>query len=298
MTDNPNKVTEDEQIKKDDVRFKELNTKKDTDRTTEENTELGDLKTKYAGRAEKRIGQLSGEKKAAVAAKEEAEDRALKAEQELKEFKDKPADTPIVGNKSETTEIGGKKYFTDTALKAQIDANEITEAAAVDYQTKRNEEKIVVRVTGEFEKKQEIAATQKAQQDDAQAVLKAHPEFNTKHANHNPNDPTYVEWKELVANGYGLSTGGLMKALKKAKKNLGIKDTPIDRSSDFEVEDTAAPRDKGGTKTQKEITLDANEEEAAVQMYTLGDVPNPKTGRPYTREEAISKAKVAKQRRR
>jgi len=295
-TPNQTKVTEEEQIQKDDARFKELNTKQD--KTEEENTELGELKTKYAGRAEKRIGQLTGEKKAEKARADTAEERALKVEEELQALKDKQTtDVPpaVVGNENETVEIGGKKYYTDAALYAQIKAGKITETAAIDYQAQRNEEKIVVRVKGDFQKEQATENLKKAQETDAQAVLNAHPEFGTKHIDHNPNDPLYKEWRELVADGYGLSTGGLMKALKKAEKNLGIKNTSVDRSGDLGVEDIASPGAKGGTKTQeKEVPFSADEEKVAIEMYTMGDVLNPATGRTYTRDEAIAKAKAAK----
>jgi len=298
-TPNQIQVTE-EEIQKDDARFKELNTKQEADRTAEENTELGELKKNYAGRAEKRIGQLSGEKKAEKARADTAEERAAKAEEELQALKDKPADMPatVVGNENETMEVGGKKYYTDAALLAQIKANKITETAAIDYQAQRNEEKIVARVESNFQKKLETETTQKAQQEDRQAVLAIHPEFDEKHVDHNPTDPVYVEFKELVINGYGLNAGGLMKALKKAQKNLGIKNTSVDRSSDLGVEDTASPGDKGGTKTkEKEVPFSTDEEDAAVSMYTMGDVLNPATQRPYTRDEAIAKAKAAKGRR-
>lgn len=296
VTPNQTQVTEEEQQKKDTTRFWELDKK--TDRNEDENKEHGELKTKYANSAKNRIDRLTGDKKAATAAKEES-DRLLEEERKRnKELQDKidagqaPA---VVGNENETTDIGGKKYYTDAALLAQIKAGKITEASAIDYQANRNEEKIVVRVKGDFQKEQETKNLQTAQAKDAQAVLDAHPEFGTKHADHNSNDPLYKEWRELVADGYGLSTGGLMKALKKAEKNLGIKNTPVDRGDDFEVEDAAHPGDKGGTKTkEKEVPFSEAEEEAAVSMWTMGDRINPATNRAYTRDEAIAKAKAAK----
>ncbi len=290
----PNQTQVTEQEKKDDTRFEELKTKQD--KTEQENTELGELKTKYAGRAEKRIGQLTGEKKAATARAEEAEKRAEEAEQKAKDAEEKVTsqDTTVVGNENETTEIAGKKYFTDAALTAQIRANTITEQAAIDYQAKRNEEKIVVRVKGDFKKEQEADALKKSQAEDAEAVLATHPEFGLKHPNYDSNNPLYKEWRELVADGYGLTTGGLMKALKKANKNLGTKNTHIDRSSELGLEDTAAPGEKGGKEKEKEVPFNVDEEQTAIDMYTRGDVLNPKTGRAYTNAEAIAKAKEAK----
>lgn len=296
-TENLNKVTEEQQEEKDTTRYWELDKK--TDRNEDENREHGELKTKYANTAKNRIGKLSGEKKAEKSRADTAEERANKAEQDLQTLKDKQAsDKPetIVGNENETIEIGGKKYYTDNALSAQIKSGKITEQAGIDYQATRNEEKIVVRVKGDFEKDQEAKATKKAQTDDAEAVLNAHPEFGLKHPDHNPNDPFYKEWRELVANGYGLTNGGLMKALKKAKKNLGIKDTHIDRSGDLGLEEVAPAGDKGGGKEkEKEITFSEVEENSAVDMFT--SAKNPATGRLYTRDEAIAKGKEAKKRR-
>ena len=298
-TPNQTQVTEDEQIKQDDTRFKELNTK--PDRTEQENTELGELKTKYAGRAEKRIGQLSGEKKVEREARLRAEERAEEAERKAKELEEKLASgeaATIVGNESETENIAGKKYYTDGALLAQIKSGKITEQAAIDYQNKRNEEEIVVRVKTDFQKEQEAKAISTAREEDAQAILNEHPEFSVKHANHNPNDPLYVQWKELVADGYGMNPKGLTKALKKAKQILGIKNTHIDRSGDLGLEEVASPGDKGGKQEDKEVPFSEQEEKWAIDMYTRGDYLNPKTNRPYTEAEAIAKAKEAKKARR
>lgn len=296
VTQNLNTVTEQE--KKDDARFEELKTKQD--KTEQENTELGELKTRYAGRAEKRIGQLSGEKKAEKARADAAEERAEEAERKRVEAEEKLAskqDTTIVGNENETTDIAGKKYFTDAALTAQIRSGKITEQSAIDYQAKRNEEKIVVRVKGDFKKEQEADALKKSQAEDAEAVLATHPEFGLKHPNYDQNNPLYKEWRELVADGYGLTTGGLMKALKKANKNLGIKNTHIDRSSELGIEDVASAGDKGEKEKEKEVSFNEQEEQTAIDMYTRGDVLNLATGRAYTNAEAIAKGKEAKKRR-
>ncbi len=295
MSPNQNLVTE-----KEEQRFHDLNAKKD--RTPEETTELEGLKTNYANTAKDRIGKLSGEKKAAIAEKEEAIRLKEETEQKNKDLQAKldasaPAET-IVGDESETVEVAGKKYYTDAALSAQMKSGKITEAAAVNYQTERNKKELVVAVRTDIKKEDQADKDVNDRLVDAKGIIKLYPHFNTKHPDHNPNDPLYKMTIELFNDGFGLKPDGLSKSVKRAKQILGIKDTPVDRSSELSVEDGGAPADKGDKGKGKEVTLSENEEEAAVAMFCRGDVPNPKTGRPYTRDEAIATAKVAKQGRR
>ena len=299
MTQDQNKVAE-EKEQKDEARFHELNAK--SDKTDQENTELGELKTNYANTAKDRIGKLTGEKKAERAAREAAEARADKAEKEAQELRDKQAapsePAPIVGNENETTDIAGKKYFTDAALSAQIASKKITEAAAIEYQAKRNEEKLTVRVTDNLKQEQTKLTAEKLRTTDAETVLKQYPQFNKTHTDFNADDPLYKMTLELFNDGLGLKPDGLSKSVKRAKQILGIKDTPIDRTSDLSVEDGDAPIRTSEKDKDKEVPFSEQEEDAAESMFCRGDSPNPKTGRPYTRDEAIAAAKEAKKARR
>ena len=72
-----------------------------------------------------------------------------------------------------------------------------------------------------------------------------------------------------------------------------MSDEKIDRSDDLGVEgDDGAPARRGGQ--EKEVTLTSEEQDIAERTYCLGSVMNPKTGRQYTKQEAISKALAGK----
>lgn len=296
-TQNLNTVTEKEQEEKDTARFKELNVKPETERTDDEKKEFGEIKERYSGRAEKRIGQLSGEKKAAL-------ERALEAERLLAEEKERAKaleekvdiDQPQVpiGNENETVEVAGKKWYSDGALSAQIRAGKITETAAIDYQKKRNDEELLIKVEDRLEKKKKVDDDKNARIADGMEVLKKYPQFSNKHVDHNPNDPLYKMTMDLYNEGLGTNPRGFSVALKRAKQILGIKDTQVDRSSDLGVEDIISGQPRTQKNEDKEVAFSDDEKDVAIRTYTRGDILNPKTGRPYTEVEAVAKAKEAK----
>mgnify|MGYP001588246691 CR=1 FL=1 len=290
-TPNENIVTEEE--KQDNDRFQELNKKPDTERTEEEKQELGELKERYGQRMQKKIDKLHWEAKTAQEKAEEAERRAQEAEERARKAEEGKV---ITSFKDEYIEIGGKKYLTNRALEAKIKTGDISQQEAEEYAIERDSEKIAVRVESKREQKQREQVDKETRIQDMLEILKDHPEFDPKHPNHNPDDPLFKTANEIYREGYGSNPRGLSLALKRAKQILRISDTSIDRSSHFSVE-SSLPSDRGGNNTDKEVTLTAEEQDAAIRQWTRGDVTNPKTGRAYTPQEALAKGLEAKKRR-
>jgi hypothetical protein len=289
MTEDLKKVSEEE--KKDNARFEEIKAKKEEERTPEEKKEFGEIKERYAGRAQKRIDQLTGRAKAAEAAKEEAEKRAKEAEERAKKFEGtKPEPTAQIIE--ETEEAGGKKWHTNKALNSMVQAGKITWDEANEYALKRDEEKLVERVEKRQDEKNKQKKDTEARAEDTKSVLKNYPQFSNKHADFNPEDPLYKLTNQLYYEAYASNPKGLSLAVKRAKAILGIKDTHIDRSGDLNVGDSPTPLERKPKET--EITLNEAEELAAINQFTRGDVINPKTGRAYTEKEALAKALEAK----
>jgi len=283
-----------EQIKKEEERLAEL-AKKDK-RDEAEEKELQTLKDGKHTRFEKRIDKLTWEKKTAQEALEterkEKEDLKVRLDKLEEETKHKP-ELPL---KEEFIELGGKKWLTDDSLIAKISNKEITEQEAYAYQRKRDREEtrlaILDEIRGEDKKKQDM----NTRKTDAEWVLKNYPKFDPRHPEHNPKDPLYKEATRIYNNGYASNPRGLSESIKDAKRILRMTDEPIDRSDDLDIEGNEGAPERGG-HNPKEVTLSSEEEEQAVRFYTMGSLTNPKTGRAYTKQEAISKALSAKKRR-
>lgn len=274
---------------KDNARFQELNKIVETERTEEQKKELGELKERHSTRVEKRINQITAKQK-------EAEEKAERLERENEELKKKipgEKEPPVSeGGKDEVVEISGKKYFTDKALMVQVKAGEITEDEAYAYQRKRDKEEVKAEMRQENDEKDRKDREITLRKEDSDRVLKEYPHFSKKSPDFNPEDPLYKLANELYTEAYAANPKGLSLSIKRAKEILRISDEHIDRSDDTHVEDSNPPdRNKGG---EKEITLSENEKEAAVRQFTRGDVINPKTGKPYTTNEALAKALQAK----
>lgn len=291
----PNETIVTEEEKKDNERFQELNKK--SDRTPEEETELTELKERHSTRAQKRIDQLTWKSKAAEERATQLEEKLNKTLSELEELRKlKEEQTVTKPAKEEYVEIGGKKYLTNKALEAKIKAGEISQEEAEEYALARDEERIVERVEKRRDDREREKSDKETRIQDMQEILREHPEFDPKHPNHNPEDPLFKTANEIYKEGYGANPKGLSLALKRAKQILRINDTPIDRSSHFEVE-SSIPADRGGSERDKETTLTAEEQDAAIKQWTRGDTINPKTGRSYTPQEALAKGLEAKKRR-
>lgn len=286
-TINGNAVTEE----KDNARFQELNVK--SDRTPEETKELGDIKERHAGRTEKRINTLTWEKKSAIEREEATKQELADARTEIDTLKNKPVPASVI---EETITVNNKSFYTDEALQSMITAGKLTQAEGNKHYNDRIKaeasEDAYQRIRGEQEKTN--LAT--ARNTDSEKVLKDNPEFNPKHPNHNPNDPVLVKAMELYNDGLGVKANGLSKAIALAKQLLGKTTTKKpDLTDEFNL-DPSRPGSGGGDS--KEVTLDEDEQEAAIRIYTLGEAKNPKTGKSYTREEALKKALEAKTNRR
>ena len=279
--ENQNPVSDEQ---KDNARFEELNKVPETERNDEQKKELGDLKERYGKRMQKKIDTMTAKQRTL-----EEENERIKAE--LDEVKAKPPVKDEPALKEEFVEIAGKKYFTDQALMSQVKSGEITEDEAYSYQRKRDKEEIKEDLRKERDVEDKRSEDVKLRKEDSDTVLKNYPHFNKKHPDFNSEDPLYKLSNELYTEAYAVNPRGLSLAIKRAKEILRISDQHIDRSEDFEVEGSE-PSER--QRREKEVTLSEGEKEAAVRMYTRGDVINPKTNRPYTANEALTKALNAK----
>ena len=294
-TPNETIVTE-EQTRKDNERFQELNKKSEAERTTDEVKELGELKERHNTRAEKRIGELTWRSKQAeerAAELEEKLNKSLADIEELKKLKTEQAAAKTI--KEEFIDVAGKKYYTDEALLVMVQNKEITDAEAYSYQKKRDKEEIKADLRKEDEDRRSQDSDKEARIRDAEDVRKQYPHFSKDHKDFNPEEPLYKKAIELWSEGYSANPKGLSLSIKRAKEILRITDTTPDRSGDFGLEESSAP-ERGGGKG-KEVTLSDDEKDIAERMFTRGDVINPKTQKPYTVAEAHAKALEAKKRR-
>lgn len=294
-TPNETIVTE-EQIKKDNERFQELNKKPEAERTAEEVKELGELKERHSSRAEKRINELTWRSKQAEERAIELEEKLNKSLAEIDELKRlKEEHTTAKTVKEEFIEIAGKKYYTDEALMMMVQNKEITDTEAYSYQRKRDKEEIKEDLRKEHIEHQRKESEQEIRTKDAEDVRKQYPQFSKDHPDFNPEDPLYKKALELWSEGYSANPRGLSLSIKRAKEILRIQDATPDRTAELNLESSSAP-ERGGGK-EKEITLSNEEKEIAERMFTRGDVINPKTQKAYTVAEAHAKALEAKKRR-
>jgi trichohyalin len=276
---------------KDNARFKELKAKKAEELTVEEKTELGDLKDRHSDRVQKRIDTVVAKQKIA----EEEVERLKKENEELKNKIPEKKEDISDSLKGEIVEIAGKKYFTDKALLSQIKAGEITEDEALSYQKKRDKEELKFEIKQEQETETKKKEADSIRGKDIEGILEKYPQFRKDHPDFNQEDPLYKLANEIYVEGYVSNPKGMSLAIKRAKEILRISDKEIDRSEDHGMDSSNPPDRNSNTK---EITLTEDEKESAVRMYTRGDVMNPKTGRPYTVNEAIAKGLAAKKSRR
>lgn len=294
-TPNETIVTE-EQVKKDNERFQELNKKSEAERTAEEVKELGELKERHSSRAEKRINELTWKSKIAEERATELEEKLNKSLAEIDELKKlKEERTAAKTVKEEFVEIAGKKYYTDDALTTMVQNKEITDTEAYAYQRKRDKEEIKNDLRKEREEHQRQENDKEIRMGDANEVRKQYPHFSKDHKDFNPEDPVYKKALEIWSEGYSANPRGLSLSIKRAKEILRIQDTAPDRSSELGIESSSAPERGGGR--EKEATLSEEEKEIAIKQWGRGDIINPKTGKAYTEAESIAKGLEAKKRR-
>jgi len=289
MTTTEEKKLTDEQVKKDDVRFAELNAK--AEKSEEENKELGVLKEKHSKRVQDRINKEVRRRKEEEEARLAAEEKVNKLERELEETRKQtpPAKTAI---KEETIEIAGKRFYTDEALASMVDAGEITNTEAYKYQRKRDKTELKWEIKQEERQEKQKEEDKNSRINDAKSVLEKYPHFAKSHPDFNPADPLYKLTQEIYAEGYIANPRGLSKAVDRASQILGLNKKSVDRSDDFSIEGNTPSPNK---RRQKDPTLTDSEQDTAITIWTKKT--NPATGREYTEKEALVKGLAAKKRR-
>ena len=187
---------------------RELSTKieeldKKEDKTNEEIAQLDELETKRRSSFGARINEKHKKWK-------DAEERALRLEQELEESKRKiddlsqPKDTPKPDIFTpETIQVGDKAYYTDDTLMKMVEAGKLTNNEAFKHQSSRLREEAAtdaynrIKNEGKQEKAKEIMIK------DIDESMKNYPNLFKKrpdgsiNPDFNPNDPLYIEVNSL-----------------------------------------------------------------------------------------------------
>lgn len=281
-----NKLT-DEQVEKE---LKDIQAK-GKEASAEEKDKLSELKEERQTRYQKRIDKLTWEKKQA----EEDRERISKENDDLKRKqseREAEREKPNNLDKEETVTISGKKYFTDAALKAMVQAEELTAEKAWEYAKKRDKEETKAELLDEIDNRGKAKSEQAIRDEDIAEVMKEYPHFNNKHPDHDPSDPLYKLASEMWVDGYKYNPKGMTIAISKAKKILRLEEERPDVSNHHSV-----GKSKVGVESahsERTATLSPEEQDFAVRTYVMGNAINPETGRTYTEKEAILKATKAK----
>lgn len=258
----------------------------------EEKDKLSELKEERQTRYQKRLDKLTWEKKTA-----EEERERLKSENE--ELKKKQTETeqarhkPDVLDKEETIVVAGKKYFTDAALKAMVQADELTAEKAWDYAKKRDKEETKAELLAEIDNRGREKNERQTRDDDLAEVMRQYPHFSDKHPDFDKNDPLYKVANEIWSEGYHANPKGMTLAIAKAKKILRLEEERPDVSDHHTVGKTRVGQESI-QHDKNQATLSPEEQDLAVRTYVMGNAINPETGRVYTEKEAINKATKAK----
>jgi hypothetical protein len=220
-----------------------------------------------------------------------------------KESREKEAEEESrLSTRREKVKVGENTFYTDEALDSLVNDKQMSYAEAVKHQQDRLIAQAEERTYARIKKEQKEEEDRRLRSEDSNAVFRQYPQFSRTLADgslnpdFNPEDPLYKEASRIYANGYNVNPKGLSLAIAEAKRILGIVDGRVDMTDQMSVS-----RSKSSNlehrRNEVEVTISPEEEEAAIRMYTRGDVINPKTGRAYTEKEAIEKAKDAKARR-
>jgi len=285
MGDTQNQTTvTDEQI---DTQITELNEK--TDRTDEDSSKLEGLKSEKQTRYQKRINELSWRSKNAQEELDKERERTKELETQLSE-KDNAAP---VRTTDDTIMINNVRHYTDSALLSKVKSGEMSDDEAFKLQQSRLKEEAADMAYQRITKENKEKDFKTTQDSDRAKVLSEHPNFNTRHPDHNPNDPLYKEVNRIYMNGYYAKPDGLSLAITDAKRMLGITSGRVDNTNNLNLHSPGAPEsnDKKG-----EITITDADKEFATRMYR--DKLNPRTGRNYTETESVEKYRQALEKRR
>ena len=285
---NDQKVFSDEEVQEKEARLEELYEK---DAKTEvEKEEIKSLKTEVKEARRIKLAEIANDAKLSKFRAEEAkrETETIKAEKEALEKKPKPVEK-VVGERY--IELNGKQYYTNEALQEMIDSNKMTIKEANSHAEDRDEEKRYLRFKERSKQEEVKDSFFKSQAEDWEIVKKKHPEFEKSHPKFDPDNPLYKEANDLFVSGFHTHSKGFSKALEKAEKILGIDKVKPDITDDLTVEIGGSPnKAKGG----EEVVLTEYEKDSAEKQFCRGDVINPRTNRPYTKEEAVIRALKAK----
>ena len=285
-TINPN--VESEEDVQEDEQIRELESKQDA--TDEDRESLVELKKRKAEKTRVRISELLQDRKMARSEAEEYKRQLAETNAKIAELEKKiPAERPAI--EQESIVIDGKSYYTDKALKRMVDGGQISDSDAFAHARSRDKAEIKAEVKQEMHGATQQERLKQQYNQSLLNVVKERPEFDPKHKDHNPNDPLFVEVNDLLTSGLRYDPDGPMKALKKAKRILGMSDKRPDMSENFSVHGSTPPSSR--EVRDKEVTLTEEQKDTAIRMYCRGDAINPKTGRAYTETEAIAKAKIA-----
>ncbi len=257
---------------------------KTKERTPEQEKELSELKKKRQGRYDERLRELTAAKHKEADRAARAEARAEELAKQLESRKSEQEFQPRGNVNRERTNINGKSFYTDKALQAMVQANEMSQDEAWQHQQERIEEKAVSRL--KTERQQEDA--ERSKQDEIKWALDKYPKFNPQHRDHNPNDPVFREATRLLNNGYR----SIKQAIEDAEEKLGKNGSRPDLSDELSVTQTNSASE--ASRRAKVAELSEDEIELAERLYVYGGRTNPKTGKIYTKKEAVQKAMEVK----
>lgn len=276
-------------------RYSELSAK--TDRSVDEEKELDKLKANYRRSAKEEIKFLRSSLAEAERKHGQASEEAKKLREEMESLKEdveqiKTKRSPEVVEQTAT--FGGKQYYTDTALRSLIDTGKMSETEAWQHQRARDKAEIKDEILREQEVREEANERKHAVAAEAKKVLQKYPHFDKNHPKFNPDEPLYKKTVEI----YNKGMHSVAAAVELAEEILGFKAKGPDLSDELSLRGTGAPGDS--RQKDEKIELSKDEEEVAVRTYTMGSAEfttNPRTGKTYTREEAIEKFRQAKTKR-
>lgn len=285
-------IEKDEDLKATESRIVELRQKKD--RTTEEEQEFKELKQHHRGRVEEQI--LSAREEATKAREDKArvQQELEDARARLKEIQDsRNASSSVAsGSENESMMINGKKFYTDEAIALRVQKGLMTQSEGWKMQREAIKEEAKAEINGD--------APQKKNQEIREKSLEYVKEqgygwmIDSKDPKHNPNDPLFKLADELWKEGLQYNPDGPRLALNRAKMILGKDIKREDRSEDFGVPRNNSASDSSATR-EKKVELSEIEKSNAIRYWPT--TINPKTGKSYTQQEALTKALEAKRKR-
>lgn len=255
--------------------------------TNEQKDELKSLQSDRKSRLEKRTKALLGRAKA-------AEDRARRAEEKALELETKftAAEKRLPAEKTTKAKVkfDGEDFYTDASLQAMVREGEMTESEAWDHQ----EERRVAAAAERMSKKSEKTSAEKIRQQTIKEVLDEYPQLNPSHSKYDIKDPLTAEVDKLLRRGYQFQPDGLKNAVEDAKKNLRLESKRADLSDQFSVSSSDGASSDRASRERKKVELEEWEKDNAIRMYVNSGMMNGKTGKAYTKTEALEKALNAK----